>query len=102
MGNANALYGKQEDGTCKIDEGFLRAKLIKHAFASYPKRRIGKCTQFESEIEDNAEFNDDIYGVVDTQTGEVRDNPPADTGFAPANDFSAGVTVETNEEEDTF
>lgn len=101
LGNPNALYGKQQDGTMNIDPGFLIAKCIKHAFKAYPKARVGRGTQLESQQVDEIEINDDIYGVVDTQTGEVRDNPSADTGFAPANDFSEGVTVETNEE-DTF
>ena len=35
----NDLYGMQQDGTCKIDPGFLTTKLIKHAFKSYPKAR---------------------------------------------------------------
>ncbi|MCH5234509.1 MAG: recombinase RecT [Muribaculaceae bacterium] len=100
-GNPNALYGARQDGSLNIDTGFLIAKCIKHAFKAYPKARIGRGTQLESQQVDDVEINEDIYGVVDTQTGEVRDNPPEDTGFAPANDFSEGVTVETNEE-DTF
>lgn len=103
-GKANALYGKQADGTCKIDEGFLKAKLIKHAFASYPKNRVGKSTQFESQIQDEGEITDDIYGVVDTRTGEIQESRPTaqDTGFAPAEDLSAGVTVDVEDEDETF
>ena len=42
------------------------------------------------------EINDDIYGLedgstVNTSTGEVM--PKQDTGFAPAPDTSAGVTI---------
>jgi recombinational DNA repair protein RecT len=37
-GNANALYSSQNGG---IDPGFLGAKMIKHAFKSYPKVKIG-------------------------------------------------------------
>lgn len=95
-GNPNALYGKREDGSLKIDTGFLIAKCIKHAFKSYPKARVGRGTQLESQQVDEVEVNDDLYGLedgttVNTSTGEVM--PKQDTGFAPAADTSAGVTV---------
>lgn len=49
----NALYGQQQDGSLKIDTGFLVAKCIKHAFKSYPKARVGRATQLESQqVED--------------------------------------------------
>lgn len=100
LGNPNALYGAQEDGSFKIDPGFLIAKCIKHAFASYPKNRVGKSTQFESQQVDDIEINDDIYGV-DTETGEITETTQ-DTGFAPADDYSAGVTVNVEDEDETF
>lgn len=92
----NALYGKQQDGSLRIDPGFLIAKCIKHAFKSYPKARVGRATQLESQQVDEIEINDDLYGLedgaaVDTSTGEIM--PGQDTGFAPAPDTSAGVTV---------
>lgn len=95
-GDPNALYGKQQDGSLKIDTGFLIAKCIKHAFASYPKARVGRATQLESQQVDEVEINDDLYGLddgttVNTSTGEVM--PKQDTGFAPAPDTSAGVTI---------
>ena len=95
-GNPNALYGKQQDGTLKIDTGFLIAKCIKHAFKSYPKARVGRGTQLESQQVDEVEINDDLYGLedgstVNASTGEVM--PKHDTGFAPAPDTSAGVTI---------
>ncbi len=95
-GDPNALYGKQSDNTYRIDPGFLVAKCIKHAFKSYPKARVGRATQFESQQVDEMEIKDDIYGladgsIVDTATGEVL--PKRDNGFAPAPDTSAGVTV---------
>ncbi len=96
MGNPNALYGQQQDGTLKIDTGFLIAKCIKHAFKTYPKARVGRGTQLESQQVDEVEINDDIYGLedgsaVNRSTGEVL--PSQDTGFAPAPDTSAGVRV---------
>lgn len=95
-GDPNALYGKQSDDTYRIDPGFLVAKCIKHAFKSYPKARVGRATQFESQQVDEMEIKDDIYGLadgstVDTATGEVL--PKRDNGFAPAPDTSAGITV---------
>ena len=95
--NPNALYGKQTDGTYQIDPGFLIAKCIKHAFKSYPKARVGRGTQLESQQVDEVEINDDLYGLedgttVNTSTGEVM--PKQDTGFAPAADLSAGITVD--------
>lgn len=96
MGNPNALYGQQQDGTLKMDTGFLIAKCIKHAFKTYPKARVGRGTQLESQQVDEVEINDDIYGLedgssVNRSTGEVM--PSQDTGFAPAPDTSAGVRV---------
>lgn len=93
----NALYGQQEDGTLKIDTGFLTSKCIKHAFKSYPKARVGRATQLESQQVDEMEINDDIYGLADgsagdPSTGEIKSRQ--DTGFAPAPDTSAGVTVD--------
>lgn len=92
----NALYGQQQDGSLKIDTGFLVAKCIKHAFKTYPKARVGRATQLESQQVDDMEINDDIYGLedgssVNTTTGEVI--PKQDTGFAPGPDTSAGVTI---------
>lgn len=96
MGNANALYGQQQDGSCKIDTGFLMAKCIKHAFKTYPKARVGRATQLESQQVDEVEINDDLYGLadgstVDPTTGEVLTQ--ASTGFAQV-DTSAGVVVD--------
>lgn len=46
--NGNALYTSNGG---QIDPGFLEAKMIKHAFRSYPKVRTGAATQMETEIE---------------------------------------------------
>lgn len=102
MGNPNALYGQQQDGSLRIDPGFLIAKCIKHAFKTYPKARVGRGTQLESQQIEEQEINDDIYGVDDYQSseysqdaaqGNVEPQRKANTGFAPAPDTSAGVTV---------
>lgn len=96
-GNPNDLYGFNGQ-VCKIDPGFLIAKCIKHAFKTYPKARIGRGTQLESQQVDEMEVNDDLYGLedgssVNPETGEVV-SPKQDTGFAPAPDTSAGITVD--------
>lgn len=97
-GAPNALYGQRgQDNTFKIDTGFLIAKCIKHAFKSYPKARVGRATQLESQQVEEMEINDDIYGLedgssVNTSTGEIM--PKQDTGFAPAPDTSNGVTID--------
>lgn len=93
----NALYGQQADGSFRIDPGFLIAKCIKHAFKSYPKARVGRGTQLESQQVDEVEINDGLYSLedgtaVDTATGEVGGG--SDTGFAPAADISAGVVID--------
>lgn len=97
-GNPNALYGVSQNGTGQIDTGFLVAKCIKHAFKAYPKARVGRGTQLESQQVDEVEINDDLYGLadgstVDTATGEVI--AQNSTGFAPAPDTTAGVVVDT-------
>ena len=104
QGKPNALYTAQGG---QIDPGFLVAKCIKHAFKTYPKARVGRATQLESQQVDETEITDDIYGVtgdgekVDTTTGEIIQEKQ---DFAPQTDTSAGVTVDpaANNDDDTF
>ena len=103
-GKPNALYTAQGG---QIDPGFLVAKSIKHAFKTYPKARVGRGTQLESQVEE-PEFNDDIYGVtadgdtVNTETGEITSEAKQD--FAPQTNTSAGVTIDPaeNNDDDSF
>lgn len=103
-GKANALYTAAGG---QIDPGFLIAKCIKHAFKSYPKARVGRGTQLESQQTEDHLITDDIYGVtgdgekVDTTTGEIIQEKQ---DFAPHTDTSAGVTVNpaANNDDDTF
>ena len=103
-GKPNALYTAQGG---QIDPGFLVAKCIKHAFKTYPKARVGRGTQLESQVEE-PEFNDDIYGVtadgetVNTETGEITNEAKQD--FAPQTNTSAGVTIDPaeNNDDDSF
>lgn len=104
QGKPNALYTAQGG---QIDPGFLVAKCIKHAFKTYPKARVGRATQLESQQVDETEITDDIYGItadgekVDTSTGEIIQEKQ---DFAPQTDTSAGVTVDpaANDDDDTF
>lgn len=94
--NPNALY-TSNDGD--IDPGFLCAKCIKHAFKTYPKVRLGRSTELQSQQTDDIEFNNDFYGIaagntnerIDTATGEIKDN--RNNSFAPAPDTTTGITV---------
>ena len=104
QGKPNALYTAQGG---QIDPGFLVAKCIKHAFKTYPKARVGRATQLESQQVDETEITDEIYGItadgekVDTATGEIIQEKQ---DFAPQTDTSAGVTVDpaANNDDDTF
>lgn len=106
QGNPNALYGFA-NGQCKIDPGFLIAKCIKHAFKSYPKARIGRGSQLESQQVEEMEINDNLYGLedgstIDPNTGEVTGSR-GDAEITPAQDTSTGITVDPsgiNEGED--
>ena len=103
-GKPNALYVAQGG---QIDPGFLVAKCIKHAFKTYPKARVGRATQLESQQVDETEITDEIYGItadgekVDTATGEIIQEKQ---DFTPQTDTSAGVTVDpaANNDDDTF
>ena len=76
-GKANDLYGMDQNGIVHIDPGFLMAKCIKHAFKSYPKVRIGRGTELQSQqVDEQPRLCDgDIYGV-DPETGEVLNDMP--------------------------
>lgn len=100
-GRANDLYGMDQNGFVHIDPGFLMAKCIKHAFKSYPKVRIGRGTELQSQqVDEQSQLSDeDIYGV-DPETGEVlNDAPePVPQPFGD-NEPPQGVTVNADEEE---
>lgn len=100
-GRANELYGVDGNGFVHIDPGFLMAKCIKHAFKSYPKVRIGRGTELQSQqIDEQQQLSDeDIYGV-DPETGEVFDEAPKSAPQPFGNNEPVqGVTVETDDEE---
>lgn len=100
-GYTNPLYGTDENGAVHIDPGFLMAKCIKHAFKTYPKVRIGRGTELQSQQADQPQLTDDIYSfTADPETGEVIE-PAPEPAPEPFGDSQApqGVTVTADEEE---
>ena len=67
-GKANALYSSGEGGTA--DAGFWVAKLVKHAFSTYPRidNPHANATFKTQEIE--VEDTEDLYGVDDDKEAE--------------------------------
>lgn len=90
---ANQLYSSNGG---QIDQGFLIAKCIKHAFKTYPKLKIGKGMMLESEIIDIPEQQEgfDPYGVVE------QPQPQQPQHYAEPKDMSAGVTYNEEENQD--
>ena len=98
--NPNALYGMDLKGNANIDSGFLMAKCIKHAFKTYPKVRIGRGTELQSQQveEKEIEINDELYGI-DTSTGEVLEqNKNTEESFAVETNSNIGVTIDAEED----
>lgn len=103
-GGANALYRTGKDGG--IDTGFLMAKCIKHAFRSYPKVRLGRGTELESQAEEQPEM--DYYGMPEGEPLPVENPvaagegapalPPAETGPEPEPQQAAGVQVNAGDD----
>lgn len=90
---ANALYGVDQQGIVNIDPGFLMAKCIKHAFKTYPKVRVGRGTELQSQQteEQEIEINDSLYGVEAVQE-------PQQEHFCQEQQ-QAGVTIDTGEDD---
>ena len=79
----NELYTSNGGG---IDTGFLCAKVIKHAFKSYPKVRIGRGTELETQREEPAD--EDYYGVK-----EEPAMPKKQESFAEPESLAEGVKI---------
>lgn len=99
-GRANELYGMDGNGVVHIDPGFLMAKCIKHAFKSYPKVRIGRGTELQSQIVDEQPqlSDEDIYGV-DPDSGEVLQPEAQQPQPFGDNAQPQGVTIDTDDDE---
>jgi len=85
----NELYGAGGSG---IDSGFLCAKLIKHAFKTYPKVRIGKAELESQQQEEEQQDIDSFYNVDGGQPAQAPKQEATPYGNQP--DMSAGVTVD--------
>lgn len=68
-GIANALYGGK-DG--QIDTGFLEAKIIKHAFKTFPKLKLGQFSTLQQEPVQASDYGLDepVYNQTPVQTYE--------------------------------
>jgi len=95
--NPNELYGAGGNG---IDPGFLCAKLIKHAFKTYPKVRIGKAELESQQTEEQQVDTDAFYNIPGAAPAAPAKEEPAPFGNQP--DLSAGVTVNPSEDDGTF
>lgn len=89
VANPNELYGAGGGG---IDSGFLCAKLIKHAFKTYPKVRIGKAELESQQSEEEQQDIDGFYNVDGAQPAQAPKQEVTPYGNQP--DMSAGVTVD--------
>jgi len=85
----NDLYVSNGGG---IDSGFLCAKLIKHAFKTYPKVRIGKAELESQQSEEEQQDIDGFYNVDGRQPETAPKQEATPYGNQP--DTSAGVTVD--------
>ena len=94
----NALYTSGVNGG--IDTGFLVAKVIKHAFKTYPKVRIGRSTELQSQQEPPQPDEPDFYGVAGQQPAPAM--PPQPETFGPAPEQSAGVTIQPPVDDGAF
>lgn len=103
-GDANALYSSNNG---QIDPGFLENKMIKHAFDAYPKVRIGKFTNLETEqdqhdIDYGLEYSEAEVVSSQQAIGPERINPVSGFGSdEQPEQISAGVTVGTSMEDDS-
>ena len=85
FGKANALYTSFNGG---IDPGFLAAKMIKHAFKSYPKVSLrGQFTQLAPEPEEAPPAAEEIYGFNPENTAQIEQKSTA-TDFGDAGNVS--------------
>lgn len=93
---ANELYTANQGS---IDTGFLMAKCVKHAFKTYPKMRIGRGTELQTQQveEKEIEINDALYGI-DTAGMQESQTEPEPFG-PPANDINAGMTIDPGDDD---
>lgn len=89
-GPANALYTSNGG---QIDPGFLAAKMIKHAFRTYPKVRTGQFTELETEkIDPEAPIN---YSM----DGQEPENKEQAFGEAASDSVQEAVVIQQDSDE---
>lgn len=93
---ANALYTSFHGG---IDPGFLAAKMIKHAFRTYPKVRIGQFSELKSEEQPEVKIDYDIDAT--SATGAL---PAKEESFDQHEEVASDTVVHkaSTEEEDIY
>lgn len=105
---ANALYGTGENGT-GIDQGFLKAKTLKHGLTSFPKVKL---VGTNSQIDDLSDLEEEAEGQAITKSAPSNETPyvgPQQHNGTRGDDWDepenqdAGVKVQTEpQEEETF
>ena len=94
-GDSNALY-KSNNG--QIDTGFLEAKVIKHAFKTFPKLKLGQFSKLQEEIQAvDYGLDEPVYNQVPVH-GEQQEEEEQVTAEEVANQ-EGGVTIVDNPEE---
>ncbi len=94
-GFANALYGKDGVGP---DEGFWKAKTIKHAFKSYPKVKLpGQFTKLQEDPEDIDDAPMVDYGMQIQAPITAHEEVHINTASADTAKMTTAVDEETGE-----
>lgn len=94
QGSPNDLYGSSADCT-DIDPGFFSAKIIKHAFSTYPKLEVGSGSVMQSDIDDAPV---DVQAQVPAEEVREEEKPEPFGQNEPA--AIQGVTVNNDDEDD--
>ena len=94
-GTANALYTGNDN---QIDTGFLEAKVIKHAFKTFPKLKLGQFSKLQEEIQAvDYGLDEPVYNQVPVHE-EQQEEEEQVTAEEVANQ-EGGVTIVDNPEE---
>lgn len=97
IGDANALY-KSNDG--QIDTGFLEAKVIKHAFRTFPKLRLGQFSALQQDEQVQASdygLDEPVYNQVPQK--EIEEKEEEGTKVQEIAKQQGGVNIVENPEE---
>ena len=95
-GDANALYHSNEG---QIDTGFLEAKVIKHAFKTFPKLRLGQFSALQQDEQVQASdygLDEPVYNQVPQKETEKE---AEETDVQEIAKQQGGVNIVENPEE---